>query len=72
MRTEKALIQQQMSKIDELRNENNILRDYIKKYKDKEEKLKAIAKDCLFPDGDYAEVMDVGNKLLQILNEEVK
>lgn len=45
------------------------LEQQLQLYKDKEDKIKAIAKDCLFPDGSYAEVMDIGNKLLQILNE---
>lgn len=45
------------------------LEQQLQSYKDKEDKIKAIAKDCLFPDGSYAEVMDIGNKLLQILNE---
>ena len=50
-------------------NENKKLQQQLQAYKDKESKIKAIAKDCLFPDGSYAEVMDIGNKILQILNE---
>ena len=73
MKTEKNLIRQQMSKIDELRCENDILRDYIRQYKDKEDKLREYInneKNSYYEkDEDNAIKIITLTKFLQILNE---
>ena len=40
----------------------------LQAHKEKENKLRELARDMIMPDGDYGEVVDKGRKLLKILD----
>jgi D-serine dehydratase len=52
----------------EVSNENERLFCQLQAHKEKEDKLRELARDMIMPDGDYGEVVDKGRKLLKILD----